>query len=111
MTREEWIKAVRAGFDVTELSGPSSLDEFAARFVDRVILPALPVWRTMDSAPRDGSMFLGYQETPGDFERKMEICLWLSWEKNDGESGGFFTSHSGLMPTHWMPLPTPPEGK
>lgn len=73
-------------------------------------------WRTIDSAPKDGTI----------------IDVWLGEEVEDGDhgfycspgtrratswhwKGGKFRPYTGLMnmpvaiaPTHWMPLPSPP---
>lgn len=113
MTREEWIKAVRSGFDVTELYGPSSLDEFAARFVDRVILPALPVWQPIETAPRNCAIIMTCK-----IEEMPDGSRFVSWVADgffDGDDwcfGSFdLEADEHSPPTHWQPLPTPPEGE
>jgi len=64
-------------------------------------------WQTIDTAPKDGTEFLGYGES-GVFG----VCAWY-----DGYYGKFFTSfHTDNCGeyvqddwTHWMPLPNPPS--
>ena len=49
-------------------------------------------WREIDSAPKDGTFFLGYCDGNCDVVR-----YWGRWEVDDWQ------------PTHWMPLPLPPS--
>jgi len=73
-------------------------------------------WQTMDSAPRDGSEFLGYFPEYKDISyepRKIEIWRW----KDNPRVGRGWFSHTTEQddydlednpPTHWMPLPDAP---
>lgn len=56
-------------------------------------------WQPIESAPRDG-FILGYQATDGDNQGRMEVCY--KW-------GTIWTASSGIIATHWQPLPEPPE--
>lgn len=93
------IEAIQAAFD------RYGSDYFG---VDATISAALAAcdespWRSMDSAPKDGTMVLLWckYETPhevvGYFDTR--IRLWLMGEDCDDTE-----------PTHWMPLPAAPEG-
>lgn len=67
----------------------------------------------MDEAPRDGTRILlvlaGYQPAVGYFDGEFweyqdagdfaEEEHWLAWQERSGV----------WLPTHWMPLPEPPE--
>jgi hypothetical protein len=61
-------------------------------------------WRLIESAPRDGTHFLGYD--PSLFGR------WIVWWEDGGwyiDAGSQDGSGYKNMPvTHWMPLPAPP---
>lgn len=75
-------------------------------------------WQDIDSAPKDGSMFLAYNPFMGVYSTSYTI----GWKKTDGtidmEYRGFPCGQSSGMlgrwdcqPTHWMPLPEPPSGQ
>ena len=54
-------------------------------------------WQPIETAPRDGTRVLVY-------ERDAALgAISLNWVDQDG----WWLGH----PTHWMPLPTPPEDK
>jgi hypothetical protein len=74
-------------------------------------------WQKMETAPKDGTEFLMV------LERRVVIGKWYDLTDNkyydwscdvhkgwcwewDGHSGDCDT----VQPTHWMPLPKPPEG-
>ena len=64
-------------------------------------------WRTIDSAPKDGSAFLGYLPQFSGYaaDQTIQRCTWTGW------GGGCWDCQfekGGRGPTHWMPLPTPP---
>lgn len=67
-------------------------------------------WQTIDTAPKDGTEILLYYDQEG-----FMGCVqgwWFSSPKeiNDGwEFEWGFIGDPG--PTHWMPLPEPPESK
>ena len=60
------------------------------------------IWQPIDTAPSDGTKFLAYWP-PSLEDTQYAIChfsfgvIWPSWIGKDN------------MPTHWMPLPTPPD--
>jgi hypothetical protein len=58
-------------------------------------------WRPIESAPKDGRPVLV-------FHNRIVIEAWFSerWGRFvQSETGGT----NGIMPTHWQPLPAPPE--
>lgn len=66
-------------------------------------------WQPIDSAPKDGRGVLMGQFDK--FQRQYRVCYWT-------DSGwAFYQRRLGdpavvmLSPTHWMPLPSPPEAK
>lgn len=68
-------------------------------------------WRSIDSAPKDGTLVLLYREMSpwrvvgyGKWVNDFGIEGWLSYGFNDPPG------NLGLAaPSHWMPLPTFPE--
>lgn len=67
-------------------------------------------WRDIESAPKDGSAFLVYHGgyiSVASYHRGFDEFLPDDAEENmlTGEPDSRFSS----SPTHWMPLPTPPE--
>ena len=63
-----------------------------------------PQWQPIATAPKDGTRFMAYEETG---EGCISECWW-HLEVNDWE-GWQNDYDSEPEPTHWMPLPTPPE--
>ena len=63
-------------------------------------------WKTIDSAPKDGSDFLAWVNFPyhKDNGGYCDFCCWSidHWQQPDADVCG------EMKPTHWMPLPTPP---
>jgi hypothetical protein len=65
-------------------------------------------WRNIETAPRDGTEFLGYHLSTdgytGDWFVLIEGTSDLDWPWQSYEG-----SHPFEFLTHWMPLPAPPE--
>lgn len=61
-------------------------------------------WQPIETAPKDGTQFLGWDQ--GYF-------IVVYWEIDDDveEDQCWRISYSGdlMFPTHWMPLPEPPK--
>ena len=73
-------------------------------------------WQTIESAPMDGTWILGannrgnraviiWSDTAHDRDRI--IPGWIH-PFSDGALSPFWNGACGSVPTHWMPLPTPP---
>lgn len=70
-------------------------------------------WRSFESAPQDGSLIIVWSENEGVY-----VANWLLQGDEDGDeiegSGAWFDPTgediSSYLPTHWQPLPSPPEG-
>lgn len=65
-------------------------------------------WRPIETAPKDGSyilcMSIGHTLYKGVVQEAISMCYFNNeWVAFNGD-GDFH------CPTHWMPLPTPPEG-
>lgn len=64
-------------------------------------------WQTIDSAPKDETEFLGYDEKVG----KQDVCVWarsyfraVQFDNEYGPEPDEFST-----PSHWMPLPDAPK--
>jgi hypothetical protein len=83
--------------------------------------PAGDGWEPIETAPKDGSRILVFDEMAADNESPVVMVAWLndaerhnrkrfawcvpgSWQD---EQGGHCTAD---RPTHWRPLPAPPQG-
>lgn len=76
--------------------------------------PAVPQWRSIDSAPKDGTPFFsfgpkGIFETSWDWvdggghpENGPSVCWWVSPHTE-------FCDGPYDAPTHWQPFPSPPK--
>jgi hypothetical protein len=69
-------------------------------------------WQPIGTAPKDGSEFLAYcvhgMLGPPQFTR--EIAWWVPAPRGYSY-GGRFATRTGNIPTHWQPLPSPPEAQ
>jgi hypothetical protein len=59
-------------------------------------------WRDIESAPKDGTHVVAWL---GDVHRVAVICWTLMGNRERWYEPGM----GGCTPTHWMPLPAPPE--
>lgn len=63
-------------------------------------------WKPIESAPKDGTWFLAYGLGP-------LPCQVMQWAEYDGDGRLTWRDYNGFEymegPTHWMPLPDPPE--
>ena len=70
-------------------------------------------WQPIETAPKDGRLILATNDFGG-----MVLCWWgkdyndesyEGWLSGDGDGYSTGLYYSPLNPTHWMPLPKPPE--
>jgi hypothetical protein len=66
-------------------------------------------WRTIETAPRDGSRFLAVYDKAPDGLWPVNVVWFDIYERLFAEARFIFESDD--MITHWMPLPKPPEKK
>ena len=68
-------------------------------------------WQPIETAPMDGTRILAWiTHRVSDNGKKVDIPTVVSWWGHDADcwvEDGYDTVH----PTHWRPLPTPPEGQ
>ena len=64
-------------------------------------------WRPIETAPKDGAMFIAYQNG------SVYECRWVEYPPDldhRGSAGFLDMTNDGIeYPTHWMPLPEPPK--
>ena len=62
-------------------------------------------WQPIETAPRDGTKFLAYEQRNVLYYPCWWNCDFTNWEgwQDDWDSEP--------EPSHWMPLPLPPKGK
>jgi hypothetical protein len=77
-------------------------------------IPQGSEWRDIASAPKDGTFILctsGYQvgKNPWGPGGWMQIGVWAHDMRGDGEAWHDGAQIHRVYPTHWMPLPTPPN--
>lgn len=61
-------------------------------------------WQTIETAPKDGTKFLGAWKT---FFLKEWIIQTMKFK--DGSFVILWDHDDDIEPTHWMPLPQPPK--
>ena len=70
-------------------------------------------WRTMETAPKDGTRVDLWCRAPGFFAGQCRVpdCWFYDgyWRRSDPEFGGASGTSRVHNVTHWQPLPLPPE--
>jgi hypothetical protein len=65
-------------------------------------------WQSMETAPRDGEIFIGIIKMRGNHGYGRPFLA--RWVEEDKEyQCDYWTELKAHIPTHWMPLPKPPE--
>ena len=71
-------------------------------------------WQPIETAPRDGKVFIAYYPKQGWVLKSWGPYVWPCWFHKHvfGQGGSWVTGIKDDMfkqPTHWMPLPEPPK--
>jgi len=66
-------------------------------------------WQPIETAPKDGTPILLGIAGPHYWPRSAWWCL--DEERWVVHKGGRFSAWFDIPPTHWMPLPSPPDAK
>ncbi len=83
--------------------------------------PAFGTWQPIETAPKDGSVFLAFDDDEGHgISMGVVACRWMPEDEDEPEEypanwivteiGGDSELH-GCVLTHWMPIPPAPEMK
>ena len=67
-------------------------------------------WQPIETAPRDGTEMLLWDGTNLGVGFRTDTAWGLVFELHNWE-WGHEISFKTVYPTHWMPLPEPPEGE
>jgi hypothetical protein len=111
MTRDEWINALYErmpdGFSRASVG----------MIVDDLILPALPVWQPIETAPKEHGEYvllwipgknrraIGWWDRDRYSKRPRPFWIWTIGSRHS------ISDCRANPPTHWQHLPMPPEGK
>ena len=82
-------------------------------------------WQPIETAPKDGTQFMAYQADDGRGHSFFAVARmlreeWHAYEPIDGTDTYrrekksrlvMVPDHHWFKPTHWMPLPAPPEAE
>lgn len=68
-------------------------------------------WQPIESAPKDGTAFLGYRPgaSPYVARKDCDIVHYSGWGGGIWEGANGYAKHNLTDLTHWMPLPEPPQ--
>lgn len=106
-TPSQWVNGLgNRTSRIDFVSEPKSIKEWVSAIQQETRADALASqWQTIESAPKDGTYFLAIQYT------MKGMCHFPSVVSYDGESFYWECEHkiSSSIPTHWMPLPQPPQ--
>lgn len=66
-------------------------------------------WRPIESAPKDGTFVIAWWRLDTDYVP--HVVHFVEHPQNAGQVAGWFDDYGASFsdPTHWMPLPEPPE--
>lgn len=106
--REVVARVIRSAIGETRVS-QSQADWAAHRVLS--LFPPVVGWRTIDTAPRDGTLVLCfYSDRHGHDALSLRYWAEGDWPSS-GRKQGWCDQHRSLRstdPTHWMPLPAAP---
>lgn len=76
----------------------------AGRAIERAAIEAYQrqQWRPIETAPKDGTRIIVYRALEPGYEH--ELIGFDMWR-----NGNWYRSRRAMRPTHWQPLPPPPE--
>ena len=65
-------------------------------------------WQPIETAPKDGTHFLGFWPKLECSEGENNPCKVRTWYEDGHRHNPFESSYTSPSPTDWMPLPPPP---
>lgn len=91
-----------------------TLDEHHIAEVIERFRAALPQWQPIETAPKDGTKFLAFSpcgpEGPIHHSYFDNVPrMWVRFYCSENGWRDIFPASFGPTPTHWIPLPEPPD--
>lgn len=80
----------------------------AAQAIAALTAALAKMWRPIESAPKDGTAVLISDVSAEAFEPAVSRFRQEKWETSDWDEASFVPAR-WMSPTHWMPMPSPPE--
>jgi hypothetical protein len=76
----------------------------------RAAAPVAQGWQPIETAPKDGTEVLLWLQPPyNSIEKARWFDLWGNWQIGEfPEDSDEYCGIGSALPTHWMPIPTPP---
>ena len=100
ISRQEFSELF-AGYCADDLDGYAECYETKA--VEYIRADLAPQWQDIATAPKDGTFILAFGNGVA-----IHNCHYIAeWSEGDGWICSY--SDVDVTPSHWMPLPTPPE--
>lgn len=110
--KERWIaKRGMSGGRHRDINEPFQSDYLAA--AQAAIAAMLPDWRPIETAPRNGSLFIAGRFTgeKKNHDGLIQVDRWHARSRGDSYCGLGRFNEQFWPATHWMPLPVPPAGE
>ena len=104
---DEWGMSSNTSCLVPDDSGYAvKFEDYCKLEAELAALKAENEWQPIETAPKDGTVFLGYKR--GQFRECYKVTrddcdMWCF-----GGTSGADDLFPNIKPTHWMPLPKPP---
>ena len=102
MTNEWELPDLHAPVVVGDAPAEPTYEQALAFWAAVSRLARAAMWQPIATAPKDGTEALVYDAGA------IVIALWST---EDGQSGWWDNGIMNPSPTHWMPLPAPPEAE
>jgi hypothetical protein len=104
----EWLGNWSGSMSLSDWNHHSNIFLQAAAEIER-LRASNTAWRDIESAPKDGTQILGYGRwshlDPDKYLPCEAIIYWSDLAQI------WASTATGFRPTHWQPLPAPPEVK
>lgn len=108
MTEQRWSK--EAEFARSILNDSTDAQKIEALAAENAALReklADREWRPIETAPKDGTWFLGWRLSKCE-EYRVDVWAWNGFDRENMFVDAADSICVDRQPTHWMPLPKPP---
>jgi hypothetical protein len=109
----EQAKSFSYDGEFTPYYGARQMRDLLAAAASLAALAQAPVaqgWQPIETAPKDGTEVLLWLQPPyNSIEKARWFDLWGNWQIGEfPEDSDEYCGIGSALPTHWMPIPTPP---